>query len=321
MNQHKVIYDTDPGVDDAMAFVFQALDPEIELLGVTSVFGNAAIDVTTRNALYLAARFAPAVPVARGAAAPLSGSAPVPLPAIHGEDGLGNTRLAVSAAANADPRAASRFIVDTVREYPGEVTLLAVGPLTNLALALDEGPDIARLVKRVVVMGGAFGFGGIGGNVSPAAEANMFADPLAADIVFGADWPIAIVGLDVTQRVIMTTQYLESLGERGGEAGRFVRDISLHYEAFHFNSESLRGIYVHDASAAIYVVAPEYFTTRSGPVRVLTDGIAAGHTIQKPGGMPAPAPAWDHRPACGVCVGVDADAVLARYERTICGVR
>ncbi|MGN6651842.1 nucleoside hydrolase, partial [Trinickia sp.] len=135
---HKVIYDTDPGVDDAMALVFQALHPDIELLGVTSVFGNSTIETTTRNARYLVERFAPGVPVAHGAAAPLRRSAPAPIDWIHGRDGLGNTGLRPTAQSGLDTRPAHRFIVDTVRAHPGEVTLLAVGPLTNLALALDE---------------------------------------------------------------------------------------------------------------------------------------------------------------------------------------
>src|ERR1700753_2733414 len=136
MSRHKVIYDTDPGVDDAMALVFQALHPDIELLGLTSVFGNATIETTTRNACLLAGRFAPGVPVAQGAAAPLKRIAPDPLAWIHGDNGLGNIGPDMSGAATLDERPAHRFIIDTVRAHPGEVTLVAVGPLTNLALAL-----------------------------------------------------------------------------------------------------------------------------------------------------------------------------------------
>lgn len=316
---HKVIYDTDPGVDDAMALVFQALHPQIELLGVTSVFGNSTIEITTRNALYLAGRFAPGTPVARGAAAPLRRAAPAPIDWIHGSDGLGNTGFGSADRSLLDPRPAQRFIIDTVRALPHEVTLLAVGPLTNLALALGEDPEIASLVKQVVVMGGAFGANGINGNVSPAAEANMLGDPDAADIVFGAQWPVAIVGLDVTERTIMTTEYLARLRDEAGEAGCFVWDVSRHYEAFHQSSAGLAGTYVHDSSAVAYLLAPQLYTTRKGPVRVLTDGIAAGHTLQKPLTFAAPAPDWDDRPACDVCVEVDAAQMLALYARTLTG--
>jgi inosine-uridine nucleoside N-ribohydrolase len=318
MTAHKVIYDTDPGVDDAMALVFQALHPDIELLGLTSVFGNATIETTTHNARFLAGRFAPGVPVARVAAAPLERAAPQPLAWIHGNNGLGNIVLGDSPAAPLDPRPAHRFIIDSVRAHPGEVTLLAVGPLTNLALALADDPQIAPLVKQVVVMGGAFGTEGVLGNVTPAAEANILGDPDAADIVFGAPWPVAIVGLDVTQRTIMSQEYLASIRDRGGAAGQFIWDVSRHYEAFHQQSAQLKGIYVHDSSAVAYVLAPHLYTTRSGPVRVLTEGIAVGQTILKPSTMPVPAPAWDSRPACKACVGVDAAGMLALYENTVC---
>ena len=319
MSTHKIIYDTDPGVDDAMALVFQALHPDIELLGLTSVFGNATIQTTTRNARFLAGRFAPGVPVAQGAAAPLKRAAPEPLGWIHGDNGLGNIALDTTAEAALDARPAYRFIVETVRAHPGEVTLVAVGPLTNLALALADDPQIAALVKQVVIMGGAFGTDGVLGNVTPAAEANILGDPDAADIVFGAAWPVAIVGLDVTQRTIMSRDYLASLRDRGGAAGQFVWDVSRHYDAFHEQSAQLAGIYVHDSSAVAYVLAPHLYTTRSGPVRVVTEGIAVGQTIQKPSAMPVPAPDWDSRPACEVCVGVDVAGMLALYENTILG--
>jgi purine nucleosidase len=314
---HKIIYDTDPGIDDAIAFVFQALHPGIELLGVTTVFGNSDIDTTTANARYLASRFAPHVPVARGAARPLRGSPPAPIPHIHGNDGMGDIARPEPVSVREDGRAGHRFIIDTVRAHPGEVTLLAVGPLTNLALALDEDPEIASLVREVVVMGGAFGINGDLGNVTPAAEANTHGDPLAADLVFGAAWKVSIVGLDVTHAVVMTTAFLASLRDSAGDAGRFVWDISRFYERFHADDGMTRGIYAHDYSAAAYVVAREYFTARSGPVRVLTDGIAAGMTVQKPVSMRSPAPAWDARPACDACVAVHADAVLDLFARTL----
>jgi inosine-uridine nucleoside N-ribohydrolase len=319
MSKHKIIYDTDPGVDDAMALVFQALHPDIELLGVTSVFGNATIETTTRNARFLAGRFTQGVTVAQGAAAPLKRAAPQPLAWIHGDNGLGNIELDTTDEATLDARPAHRFIIDTVRAHPGEVTLLAVGPLTNLALALADDPQIAPLVKQVVIMGGAFGTDGVLGNVSPAAEANILGDPDAADIVLGGAWPVAIVGLDVTQPTIMSREYLASLRDRGGVPGEFLWQVSRHYEAFHEQSAKLQGIYVHDSSAVAYVLAPHLYTTRRGPVRVLTEGIAVGQTIQKPSTMPVPAPDWDSRPDCTVCIGADVPGVLALYEDTICG--
>jgi purine nucleosidase len=313
---HKVIYDTDPGVDDAMALVFQALHPDIELLGITSVFGNAAIDTTTRNALYLRSRFAPGVPVARGASAPLKRDAPAPLGWIHGDNGLGNIDLGDIADTSLDSRPAHRFIIDTVRAHPGEVTLIAVGPLTNLALVLDADADVARLVKQVVIMGGAFGTDGVLGNVTPAAEANVLGDPDAADRVLGAAWPVTIVGLDVTQATIMTNEWLSTFRDDAGDAGRFVWDVSRHYAEFHKSSAGLEGIYVHDSSAVAWLLAPHLYVTRSGPVRVLTSGIATGLTVQKPSTLSVPAPDWDDRPACTVGVGVDVAGMLDLYKWT-----
>jgi inosine-uridine nucleoside N-ribohydrolase len=259
------------------------------------------------------------VPVARGAAAPLKRSAPKPLAWIHGDNGLGNIALDSANEAPLDPRPAHRFIIDTVRAHAGEVTLIAVGPLTNLALALADDPQVASLVKQVVIMGGAFGTNGVLGNVTPAAEANMLGDPEAADAVFGAHWPVTIVGLDVTQRTIMSHAYLASVRDRGGAAGQFIWDVSRHYEAFHEQSAQLAGIYVHDSSAVAYVLAPHLYATRSGPVRVLTEGMAVGQSIQKPSIMPVPAPDWDGRPECNVCLDVDVPGMLALYERTVCG--
>ena len=317
MTKHRIIYDTDPGIDDAIALVFLARHPEIGLVGVTSVFGNADIDTTTTNARYLASRFAPDVPVARGAAAPLRRPPPEPIAHIHGKDALGEIERIGHVDKQEDARAAHRFIIDTVRAHPGEITLLAVGPLTNLALALKEDPGIAALVREVVVMGGAFGIHGVLGNATPAAEANMHGDPDAADIVFGAPWNVSIVGLDVTHETVMTRAFLASLRDAAGDAGRFVWDVSRFYEVFHADDGLPDGIYAHDYSAAAFVVARELYTTRRGPVRVLTEGIAAGLTIQKPDSMHAHAPDWDARPDCTACIGVDAHAVLDLFANTL----
>lgn len=319
MTKHRIIYDTDPGIDDAIALVFQARHPAIELVGITSVFGNAGIDTTTTNACYLASRFAPDVPVVRGAAAPLRRPPPEPIPHIHGGDALGEIERIGHVDKQEDGRAAHRFIVETVRAHPGEITLLAVGPLTNLALALQDDPEIATLVREVVVMGGAFGIDGVLGNATPAAEANMHGDPDAADIVFGAPWKMSIVGLDVTHRTVMTTAFLAALRDTAGDAGRFVWDVSRFYERFHADDGVAGGIYAHDYSAAAFVVERSLYTTRSGPVRVLTEGIAAGLTVQKPASMLASAPDWDTRPACDACTGVDADAVLELFASTLRG--
>jgi purine nucleosidase len=320
---HKVIFDTDPGVDDAMALVFQIRHPDIELIGVTSVFGNATIDTTTRNALYLVERFAdPGVVVARGAANPLRRTAPEPIAHIHGHNGLGDIALPALAdegRARLDARTAHRFIIDEIRKHPHEINLIAVGPLTNLALALQEDPEIQHLVKQVIVMGGAFGINGVLGNVSPCAEANISADPDAADQVFAAAWKVTAAGLDVTQKAVMSTAYLDRIRQHGGEIGRFIWDVSRLYEQFHVDSSGVQGIYVHDSSAVAYLVAPALYRVRRGAVRVVVEGLAVGQTIQKPEEMGVPAPSWDEFNKQDVCVDVDVEGFLQLYYDTVVG--
>ncbi len=314
----KILFDTDPGVDDAMALLFLHRHPAVELVGITTVFGNAEIDITTRNALYLCERFGIAVPVARGAALPLVRPPRGAAPDVHGDDGLGNLAGPVHTARVADPRPAHRFVIESVRAHPGEVTLLAVGPLTNLALALAEEPAIARQVKQVVVMGGAFGIDGQGGNVTPVAEANILSDPHAADAVLTAPWPVTIVGLDVTHRVLMDHAFFERLRAEGGVEGAFIWEASRHYVGFYGRAVGVEGCYVHDSSAVAYAIAPELFTTRAGPVRVVEQGIAIGQTIQRTAGRRySQGDAWEGVPDQRVCTAVRCDAVLELFLGTM----
>ena len=317
MAKHKVIFDTDPGIDDAMALLFIHLHESLDLLGITTCLGNADIETTTRNALYLKQRFHIAAPVAKGAAQPLKGPTTRPAPKhIHGDNGLGNVPLPETITAKADPRPAWQFIVDTVRAHPHEVTLIAVGRMTNLALALRHEPGIAKLVKAVSIMGGAFGGNGHTGNVSPVAEANIHGDPDAADEVMTAPWPVTVVGLDVTHETVMTPAYLRRLGDEGGEYGQFMWDISRHYEKFYRDAMGHEGIACHDSLAVAYVIDPTLFLTRRGPVRVATDGIAVGQTIQHHQRRKFPDSPWDGRPAQTVAVGIDSARFLDMYLDT-----
>ncbi|HEV7437676.1 MAG TPA: nucleoside hydrolase [Pseudorhizobium sp.] len=305
---HKVIFDTDPGIDDAMALLFLHRHPQIDLIGVTTVFGNAPIDLTTRNALFLKQEWGIRAPVAQGAGVTFDPSRPEGhWPTfIHGENGLGDIDIPSSLDAQADARPAWQFIIDTVRAQPGEVTLVAVGRMTNLALALKADPDFAALVKEVVVMGGAFD---LNGNVSPAAEANIHGDPEAADLVFTAPWRVTVVGLDVTLKTVMTSGFLAEMASAGGAAVQLLSDISQFYIDFYRHRVG-DGMVVHDSCACVYVVAPELFTTRSGPVRVVCGGIADGQTIQKPDGRVFPPGHWDGHPSQSVCIDVQPERVL-----------
>ncbi|MCD2176735.1 nucleoside hydrolase [Rhizobium sp. C1] len=316
---HKVIFDTDPGVDDAMALLFLHHHKDIDLLGVTTVFGNARIEVTTRNALFLKREWKIEAPVAQGA-----GETFIPHrvthepPAwIHGDDGLGNIGVPETVDIATDPRPAAQFIIDMVRKYPGEVTLVAVGRMTNLANALKQDPEIVSLVKEVVIMGGAFE---VPGNVTPAAEANIHGDPEAADIVATATWPVVWIGLDVTMQTVMTRSQLKDIADAAGRRGKLLFDLSQFYIDFY---EGLvdDGMVVHDSCACAYVVAPELFTTRSGTVRVVCCGIADGKTIQKPDGRGFGPSDWDNLPSQKIAVGIDDKAVLKLIHDAIVSVK
>jgi inosine-uridine nucleoside N-ribohydrolase len=308
-----ILFDTDPGVDDAMALLMLARDPRARLLGISTVFGNAPVDITTRNALGLCERFGIEVPVARGAAQALVRPSHGFPEMIHGRDGMGNTGLTSAPQRTADPRDASQLISEMARQHAGELVLVAVGPLTNLAQALRHDPQIAGRVKRVVIMGGAFGTHGHGGNVSPVAEANIANDPQAADLVLTAAWPVTVVGLDVTHEVLMSTAYLDTLGREGGAEGRFIRDITHCYEDF-YQQRTGGGIFSHDATAVACALDPSPFTLRAGAVRVVPDGIAAGQTIQAVQGRRFPATDWDGLPVQSVCIGVDSKRVLTEFQ-------
>jgi inosine-uridine nucleoside N-ribohydrolase len=319
MAMRKVIFDTDPGIDDAMALLFLKRAPDVEIVGVTSSFGNGTIETTTRNALYLCELFGIDAPVAEGSAAPLAGTAEPPPDYVHGGNGLGDIALPDVPRNALHEKTADAFIVDMVHRFPHQITLIAVARMTNLALALRRDPSIAGLVKQVIVMGGAFGFHGHSGNVSPVGEANVSGDPLAADGVFGAAWPVTIVGLDVTQQTIMPAEMIEQLGQHGGLEGRFIRDIASFYLNFHKTIEDMEGIFTHDPLAVAYLLEPSLFTTRRGPIRVVCEGIAVGQTIQKPDRKKRTPAAWQDRPSQTICIGVDSARVLDLYYRTVAG--
>lgn len=309
----KIIIDTDPGVDDAMAILFALKSAEIELVGLTTIFGNVYTDLATQNALRLV-EFAgrPDIPVAYGAELPLIVPLSYVADFVHGADGLGNTNQ-LPPQGQAVDQSAAQFIVDMVMAQPGQISLVPIGPLTNIALALALEPRIAENVAEVVIMGGA---ATVNGNVNPAAEANIIHDPHAADIVFSANWPLTMVGLDVTMKTIMSDDYLASLKAAGTRTTDFIYDISRFYRIFH-DQYHLAGIHTHDPSAIAYIIDPTLFTTERGPVRVLTEGMAMGQTLLDRRQHWLKPNAWTDRPAVNVCLDVDSEGLLTLYKERI----
>lgn len=313
----RVIFDTDIGIDDAMALLFLHYSPEVELLAISSVVGNASIDDTTRNALYLKQRFGITAPVHRGAAQPSAPALGEGYPDfVHGRNGLGDIQLEVPTLRE-DPVAAAEAIVALAQAHPGELCIVAVGRLTNIAAALTLCPALPGLVREVVVMGGVFGFAGQRGNVSPVAEANIAGDPAAADAVFTSGMPVTLVGLDVTEKTRMDDAFIDTLRQRAGDAGDFIHRISRFYFDFYQRTGGSRDCPIHDSSAVACLLRPSLYGTQSLNVRVATDGVAIGQTIGGEPGVDYVADHWQQATPIQVCSDVDADAVRALYLDTL----
>ena len=296
----KIIIDTDPGVDDTMAIFFALCSPELDVIGLTTIFGNVHTELATRNALRLleiAGRTD--IPVAHGADDALTGPFEGPVPFVHGTDGQGDIFLPDPAGAPVNMSAA-QFIVEQLRAHPGEITLAPVGPLTNIALALRLEPRITEWVDEVVLMGGN---ALVPGNASPAGEANIRNDPEAADLVFGADWPVTMVGLDVTLKVHMTPEDIAEYEHHGNPMSDHITRVLPHYRDYFESNYPAKGIYVHDSSAIAYIIEPSLFETKRWAIRVGTGGLGRGKTWPAFGQHILPP--WKDRPLVNVCVDVD----------------
>jgi inosine-uridine nucleoside N-ribohydrolase len=256
-----IVLDCDPGQDDAIAILLALASPEVELRAITTVAGNQTLDKTTRNALKvleLAGRTD--IPVAAGALGPLCRALRT-APDLHGESGLDGPVLP-------DPETChlTGHAVDLLNELmePGLI-LVATGPLTNVALLLEQHPDVPDRAEAIVWMGGA----SREGNITPAAEFNAFVDPEAAAKVFASGIPLTMIGLDVTHQALFTRAHGERL--RGaGRAGRFVAELSDFFQPFHEKSFGSAGAPVHDALAVAHVIDPTLVTTRHVNVEIET---------------------------------------------------
>ncbi|XP_023756478.1 uridine nucleosidase 1 [Lactuca sativa] len=276
----KIIIDTDPGIDDSMAIMMAFQTPNLDILGLTTTFGNVSTKDATRNALLLceiAGRLD--VPVAEGSSEPLKGGEPEIQDFIHGSDGLGNLHLPPPKLKKVE-KSASEFLVDKVSEYPGEVSILALGPLTNLALAIKRDSSFVNKVKRVVILGGAFF---ALGNINPAAEANIYGDPEAADIVFTSGANIDVIGINITTQVKMSDDDLDELRKSKGKHAQFLCNSSKFYRDWHVKSDGVYGVFLHDPVCFVALIRPDLFVFKKGVVRVETQGLCVGHTLMDQG--------------------------------------
>lgn len=299
MPAHRLLIDTDPGIDDAMAIFYAGLHPEIEIVGMTGIFGNVTVERATANAAVLAGMLGRRIPVARGADRPLV-QPPNPVSDyVHGPHGFGNLPPQ-PAPWPPEPVSAAEFICATVNAHPGEITLVPLGPLTNIALALRLDPSIAGKVRGVVLMGGGLERG----NVTQFAEANIWNDPHAADEVLAADWPVTMVGLDVTSQVLAGPDYFAAVAAAAPRLGGFLERAARFYMRFYAARYGLEGAQMHDPTAIIAITDPALFDVETTALEVIVDGERAGQTLRAPGS--------GRRPVT-VPVGVDADAVKERF--------
>jgi len=299
----RLLIDTDPGVDDSMMIQLALASPEVQVEALTTVFGNSDAATTTRNALTnLEVAGRADIPVARGAGRPLTRSPLAKYPThVHGADGLGNANWPAPRGAPITTPAAALIVERVMQAAPGELTLLAVGPLTNLALAVRLEPAMAERVREVVIMGGTSGRG----NVSPTAESNIHHDPEAARIVFHAGWPLTMVGLDVTTRTLMTPAHLAEIRGARTPAAELIGAITPFYFAYHRGRLGRDVMPVHDSSALAYVLDPSLFTTEPAWVDVEVRGeLTTGQTVADF------RPQLGRKPNVDVCVDVKSDRVL-----------
>lgn len=265
--------DTDPGVDDAMAMALLFAIDEYDVKGISAVAGNVELEKTFENARNLTAFFGRKdVPVYPGAEKPLFRT-PRTCYFIHGENGLGDVALPPSDAP-VETIPAWDALYEAAKAAKGELVLVAIGPLTNIALALSKHGSLPKLLKRIVIMGGSAKYG----NATPAAEANIFCDPEAASTVFQCGVPIVMCGLDMTLQTVMSPEKLDEMG-RMNPVCRFLRDAAQHGLAYS-KAHGIDGMALHDPTAVLYPLHPDIFGAEEAGVAVETKGtITYGKTV------------------------------------------
>jgi purine nucleosidase len=304
MTPRKIIIDTDPGQDDAVAILLALASPEeIDLLGITCVAGNVPLDLTSRNARIvceLAGRTD--VKVYVGCDRPL-GRDLVTAEHVHGKTGLDGPDLPDPTMPLAEGHGVD-FIIETLREHaPGTVTLCPLGPLTNIATAMQKAPDVTSRIARIVLMGGGYFEGG---NITPTAEFNIYVDPQAADIVFKSGVPLVVMPLDVTHKALVTKDRNDAFRALGTPVGTAVAQMTDFFERFDKEKYGSNGAPLHDPCVTAYLIDPDLFTGRHINVEIeTTSELTMGMTVADWWGV------TDRAPNATFMGGIDADGFFA----------
>jgi purine nucleosidase len=306
----KLLIDTDTGVDDAMGVVLALLDPRAEVVGLTTVFGNVGVERTTENTLKIAELLGRAdIPVARGAAKGLLGT-PGFVPFIHGDDGVGNAGFDPPELAPASQTAVA-LICELAAAHAEELIVVALGPLTNVALALAVDPDLARRLRSVVWMGGAVT---VHGNVGPFTEADVGHDPEAAQMVLESGVELVMVGLDVTDRALLRAADLDVIAEADSAAARYLARITPFYMRFYSGRLGFDACAMHSALTVAVAIDPSLVTRRERlPLSIeLTGASTRGMTVadRRPG--------TSARPNADVVLDCDLERFTAEFLELVC---
>ncbi|WP_125683586.1 ribonucleoside hydrolase RihC [Levilactobacillus yonginensis] len=263
----KIIMDTDPGIDDAAALTMAINDPKIDLNLITTVAGNVTVDKTTINALKIVRFFNQDIPVAGGAEQPLFKDFE-DAARIHGASGMPGYEFPTDLPTPLH-KTAVEALHDEIMASPDPITLVPTGSYTNIALLFSEYPEVKSHIERIVAMGGSLGMG----NMTSAAEFNVFTDPDAAAIVYKSGVPIVMVGLDITMKALLTHESIEEL-PKISETGKMLHDIIVND-----GDNSDAGIAMHDVNTIFYLLHPEAITTKDMWIDIVTDGPSIGETV------------------------------------------
>jgi inosine-uridine nucleoside N-ribohydrolase len=304
----KVWIDTDPGIDDALALMLAVRSPELEVIGVSTVHGNIQVEQGAANALKILDLVGSSIPVWQGADRNLIGDLRT-APFIHGQDGLGE--LLPASRRQLEPGSAVQALTNALRQSDEPITIIAIAPLTNIALALGSAPDLAARIERLVIMGGAMR---TEGNTTPAAEFNTFCDPEAARRVLTSGVPQVWVPLDVTMKTIMPAAWSAELARATDPVARFIGELTLFYSRYYRSYYGIDGCALHDPLTVASVFRPELLQTKGVFLDVeLAGQLTRGRTVPDLWGIPKP----HGVPNAQIALEVDAPAFLALFQERV----